>query len=214
MASITRLNGRWKVRYWTPDGQHQKAKTFDLKSEAQKFARRVETAKDRGEWIDPALGKTTFGQWCERFMDTTVHLKPKTRSGYEGLLRTLLVPAFGHLPLVKIQPLHVRQWVAQLSDKGLSPSRIRQAYFLLGAIMRSAVESGYIVKSPCVGIKPPKMVPVRCVSCLARKWSAWRRPHPNVTKCSHTRSHTEVCGGERLSRCAADAVISCAPISK
>lgn len=62
MASITKVNGRWKVRYWTPDGQHQKAKTFDLKSEAQKFARRVETAKDRGEWIDPVLGRTTV---CE-----------------------------------------------------------------------------------------------------------------------------------------------------
>jgi integrase len=158
VASITRLNGRWKVRYWTPDGQRQKSKTFDLKGEAQKFARAVETAKDRGEWIDPALGRTTFGQWSERFMDTTVHLKPKTRAGYAGLLRTILLPAFEHVPLVKLQPLHVRQWVAQLSARGLSPSRIRQAYYLLGAILRSAVESGYIVKSPCIGIKPPKMV--------------------------------------------------------
>ncbi len=158
MASITKVNGRWKVRYWTPDGQHQKAKTFDLKSEAQKFARRVETAKDRGEWIDPVLGRTTFAKWSERFMDTTVHLKPKTRSGYEGLLRTLLLPAFGHLPLVTLQPLQVRQWIADLSDRGLSPSRIRQAHFLLGAIMRSAIESGYIIKNPCIGIKPPKIV--------------------------------------------------------
>ena len=47
--------------------------------------------------------------------------------------------------------------VARLNAAGLSPSRVRQAYRLLSAILRSAVESGYLAKSPCVGIELPRI---------------------------------------------------------
>jgi hypothetical protein len=31
----------------------------------------------RGEWIDPRLGKTTFGEWAARWKSTTAARKPK-----------------------------------------------------------------------------------------------------------------------------------------
>lgn len=55
-----------------------------------------------------------------------------------------------------IQPVQVREWIAQLSEAGLSPSRIRQAYQLLSAILKSAVESGLLARTPCVGVTLPK----------------------------------------------------------
>jgi integrase len=36
-------------------------------------------------------------------------------------------------------------------------TRIRQAYFLPAQILRSAVESGYLARNPCVGVKLPRM---------------------------------------------------------
>lgn len=51
-----------------------------------------------------------------------------------------------------MQPVHVREWVAGLAEAALSPSRIRQAYQLLSAILKAAVESGYLVRSPCIGV--------------------------------------------------------------
>jgi integrase len=50
----------------------------------------------------------------------------------------------------------VREWVAGLAERGLSPSRIRQAYQLLSAILASAVESGFIARTPCVGVSLPR----------------------------------------------------------
>jgi len=111
----------------------------------------------RGEWIDPARGQATFGAWAERWFDTTVTLKPKTRSGYASLLRNVVMPTFEDIPLARIQPLDVHEWVAFSLNRGLSASRVRQAYHLFGAIMRAAVESGYIIKSPCIGMRLPKL---------------------------------------------------------
>ncbi len=64
MASITKREGRpspWQVRYKTPDGQSRR-RQFRRKVDAERFAATVEADKVRGEWTDPALGRTTFAE--------------------------------------------------------------------------------------------------------------------------------------------------------
>ena len=68
-----------------------------------------------------------------------------------------MFPRFSQTSLGSIQPVDIREWVSDLHRSGLSASRIRQAYFLVGQILRSAVESGFLTKSPCVGVKLPRM---------------------------------------------------------
>ena len=70
-------------------------------------------------------------------------------------LNCFLLPDFGALPLVAISTPKVRAWVASLSKRGLSSSRVRQAYGLLAMLLKLAVESNYLAKSPCVGIRIP-----------------------------------------------------------
>ncbi len=152
-----REQGRgWRVRYRAPDGR-ERSRSFRRKADAERFAVSVESSMLRGEWIDPRLGKTTFGEWAARWMPTTAALKPKTRAGYESLLRTYLIPRFGHAPLARIEPVQVHEWIADLVASGLSPSRIRQCYFLLSNILKAALESGYIARTPCVGVKLPRV---------------------------------------------------------
>jgi len=156
MAHIQKLGpNRYRARYRGPDGR-ERSRVFRRRSDAARFLNAMEADKARSEWVDPRLSRISFAEWAERWKGTTAHLKPKTRAGYESLLRTHLLPAFGRVPLGRIQPVHVREWVAGLAEAGLSPSRIRQAYQLLSAILKAAVESGYLVRSPCVGVSLPK----------------------------------------------------------
>jgi len=147
---------RWQVRYADPSG-HERAKNFGRKADAENFLVTVEADKLRGEWVDPRLSRITFEEWVERWWGATSHLKPYTRDGYESLLRVHVLPRFAKVSLGRIQPVDVREWIADLDRSGLSPSRIRQAYFLLGQILRAAVESVYLTKSPCVGVRLPPM---------------------------------------------------------
>jgi len=151
-----KAKGRWQVRYLNPSDQ-ERAKNFARKSDAEKFLVTIETDKLRGDWVDPRLSKITLEEWTERWWAATSHLKVYTRDGYRSLLRVHVFPRFAPAPLGSIQPVDIREWLSDLDRSGLSASRIRQAYFLLSQILRSAVESGYLAKSPCVGVKLPRM---------------------------------------------------------
>jgi integrase len=161
MGSVRRhpnAQNRWQARYRDPDGK-QRTKNFDRKVDAERFLTMLEADKLTGDWIDPKLARTNFGSWANQWLATKVNLKPKTRVGYESLLRRHVIPKLGELRLEQIRPLLVREWVAQLDASGLSASRIRQIYQLTSSILKSAVEAGYIGRSPCVGIDLPKTPP-------------------------------------------------------
>ena len=159
MAHVERRGqGRWRARYRGPDGR-VRSRTFTRKVDAERFLATVEADKARGRWIDPELGKVKFGDWVERWMATTVHLKPKTQYDYRSLLRRHVIPRFGDLELRRIDRLMVRTWIADLEASGLSASRIRLARQVLSAAMTAAVESGFIAANPASGVKVPRTRP-------------------------------------------------------
>jgi len=96
-------------------------------------------------------------QWAAQWMRSATHLRPKTRVSYESLVRRLIVPRLGRTPLSDLRPMRIREWVADLSRDGLSPSRIRQGYRLLSQMMTTAQLDGLIVPSPCVGVRLPRL---------------------------------------------------------
>ena len=97
--------------------------------------------------MDPALGRTLLGEWPRQWMARLVHVRPKTVTGFESLLRTCVLPSFGALPLARIEQPAVAVWVADMRARGLSASRIRQAYRVLSSMMGAAVQGGYLAKS-------------------------------------------------------------------
>ena len=107
----------------------------------------------------------TLEAWSAEWLGFTVHLKPKTRVGYESLLRTRILPTFGALPLHAIDGLAIRRWIAEMHAEGLSASRIQQSYRLLSQILTSAIDCGLLDRSPCAGVKLPRAVPAE-MSCL------------------------------------------------
>jgi integrase len=155
MASIRKRNGSYQVRFRDPNNR-LRSRTFRRKVDASRFAQSIEADKARGDWLDPRLAKNTFGQYVEEWRPTIANLKPTTRGGYESLLRAHLLPAFGNTQLGRIKRKDIQAFVASLENRKLSPARIRQAYRLLSMILKSAVESDYIAKSPCVGVRLPK----------------------------------------------------------
>jgi integrase len=103
--------------------------------------------------------------WSKEYLGFSVHLKPKTRVGYESLLKTRILPTFGALPLDGIQGLAIRRWVAEMHGDGLSASRIQQSYRLVSQILTSAIECGVLDRNPSLGVKLPRAVR-REMACL------------------------------------------------
>jgi integrase len=151
-------SGRWQARYPAPDGRLISApNTFRTKTAADQFLSTVETDQQRGKWVDHTLGRGTLDEWAARYLATTTHLKPKTRLGYDSLTRTCILPVLGQMPVGDLRPIHVREWVSGMTARGLSGSRVRQAYLLLSQMMAAAEESGMVGANPCRGISLPRL---------------------------------------------------------
>ena len=158
VSSVTHRSGRraWQARWRDPAGQ-QRAKNFDRKVDAERHLLAMETDKLRGRYTDPRLARTPLAEWMAEYQATRVNLGLQTRARDEATVRNHILPTFGSWVIGSIQPIYVAQWVADLDARGYAPATVRKAYQLLAAALDTAVESGLIGRSPCRGVKLPRI---------------------------------------------------------
>jgi integrase len=150
-----RASGRYQVRYTGPDGKTYSApRTFERKTDAQKWLSGKETEITQGDWINPDAGQAVFADYSAQWMKDRL-LKPRTRELYDGLLRNHLLPAFGRTALADITLARIRRWRKERIDAGpaatrpFGPVTVAKAYRLLHAIMETAVDDELIRRNPC-----------------------------------------------------------------
>src|SRR5919106_1902393 len=119
----------WKVRYRDPD-RVEKARTFAKKVDAEKFASTIETDILRGDYVDPRAGKVALEDWSKKWV-AGLSVKPKTKSGYESLLRSRILPVFGKRRLAEIRRSDIQEWIASMLAEGVSAGRAHQAVIVL-----------------------------------------------------------------------------------
>jgi len=147
------------VRYPLPDGRILTApSTFTTKTAAGRFLTTVEADLLRG--ITPAepAPPVPLQEWAARHVLAQRHrLTPKTYALYDSLLRSCVNPVLGDLQLSSITKMTVREWVADLSARPLSPSRVRQALGLLSQVLDAAIDEGLLTANPCRGVRGPRL---------------------------------------------------------
>lgn len=145
----------WVARYRAPDGG-EGSRSFERRTDAERWLTSEESSKLTGAWVDPTLGRMTLGEWVERWNATTVDLRPTTRALNLGLVRNYLLPRFDRWPLSKITTADVRAMVAEETAAGkLSTSAVRRHAIILGSILGAAVTDGRIARNPVRGVKLP-----------------------------------------------------------
>jgi integrase len=146
---------RWDVRYRDPE-KKDRTRTFQRKADAQKFSNVVEADITRGDWLDPQLGRETFGQWASRWVPAIVGLTPKTRESYESILRHHLLPRFEDVPVNRIDHPTIVALIAELTSSGAGAGTVRNIRDVLRLVLELARRSGAIKTNPVEGVKAPK----------------------------------------------------------
>lgn len=147
---------RWRARYRDPAGR-ERSKSFDRKSDAEQYLAQVTSDLLRSEWADPDRGRTRLRDWAPRWLATKRKLKPKTRYGYESLLRTRILPELGELPLARLERVTIEEWLSGMVEEGLSTSRTRQAFNVLAAMLDAAVANAMIARNVARGVELPRL---------------------------------------------------------
>ena len=153
--SISKRGGSWRARYYGPDGR-QRSKSFKRKSDAERWVAQQRAQMTQGDWIDPARGRVTFGEYAPGWLETRTSAKPKTRHQQASLLRLHILPAWRTVQLDRITFEDLTRWVADLAAGGLGPSGIRQSVYLMSAVLEHAVRSGRIRSNPARGLALPR----------------------------------------------------------
>jgi hypothetical protein len=111
MSSITRdKSGAWRARFRDPNGR-QKSRNFPRRRGAELFLTSIDHAKATSAYVDPTLGKITFGAWVKKWRAGVVDLRPSTLARDDGYVERYLLPTFEELRLVDIDHATIRAWV-------------------------------------------------------------------------------------------------------
>ena len=162
----SRLNGkgsRWRARYVDTQGREH-TKAFARKSDAQQWLDTETADHVTGTWADPKLSVVTFGVMAERWFKTKATKAPKTIAGYRSLLDTVVLPRWGDVALRDITFEDMQEWITGLSvdgstktmGKGLSASRVIQAYQVVSQVLRYAIRAKHLAVNPAEDLELPR----------------------------------------------------------
>lgn len=118
MATITKTQSNTFKVLIRKSGIATQIKTFKTKTDAQKWARLIESEIDRGIFIDRTEAeRTTVGQLIERYIQEVTPLKRSAKSDKQRML--FLKKNFGHYIVSQLQSKHI----ATYRDKRLAEGK-------------------------------------------------------------------------------------------
>jgi integrase len=156
MASIKRRSdGRWRARYRDPGGR-ERAKHFARRIDAERWLDGKRAQLVRGDYVDPAAGKVTFGEYAATWQAGQV-CRPSSAAKIDRTLRRHVLPRWESRPIGSIRPSEVQSWVREVADH-LAPNTVASVVRTASAVFRAAIADRLIAVSPCAGVKLPEIV--------------------------------------------------------
>ncbi|WP_257585531.1 MULTISPECIES: tyrosine-type recombinase/integrase [unclassified Streptomyces] len=146
--------GRWRVRWYGPDGL-PKAKTFGKLPQAEAEKDTITARLDKGSYRDPKSAKAPVKVVAEEWFASKRKIGRTTKRDYRDLLDNYVIPKWGDWQVGALQWEDVNAWLTELETKPgkggrlLGAARIIKAYRVLSMVMKHAVFSKRIAVSPC-----------------------------------------------------------------
>lgn len=162
MAS-TRKRGKYHSARWRSwDGQPLEKGGFLTKKDAQHFANEQEVLERKRKNTRPSDLNYTLYQFVVDVWRQTLDIEDDTKDGYSWSLNKHILPVFGHMKMVDIKPADIEAWQVSMKSigpngkKGLADKTIEGHMNLLAAILKKAVQNGYLHQSPFTHLKRKK----------------------------------------------------------
>jgi len=153
-----RKDGRYEGRYIigrTSSGKTRFGYVYGRQYQAVRSALMAKKAELLGNCADPQASGMKLSVWMERWLENEQRLiiKPSSYQTYLNSYRKHIRPHLGNVPLCRLTPSILQDYLEILEEKGLAPGTIRSIFRLLSAGLRSALDEGLIRKNPCKKVR-------------------------------------------------------------
>jgi integrase len=167
---------RWRAR-WVDDTGATVTSLHAKRADAERAERDAAVAVDRGTYVNPRAGRMPLSGYVETYLGTLT-TDPSSREATRLRFRVHIVPHLGEYTLSQLhrRPSLIKQWAANLSNAGMSPTYVRTIFTALSGCLMAAVDDKLIPSNPCAAksVKPP--APDR------RRVAPWPRERVNAVQ--------------------------------
>ena len=141
-------SGRCQARYLDPETHRftPPPQTFATKGAADRWLNRKRAELDAGTAIDEKAASEPLSHWWPGHWRSLQSRKPTTRVNHSTAWRLRIEPRFGTLPVRRIKPSHIDDWIADMNQDGVSPTKVIEAVGVLRRVLdsRARLRSGSI----------------------------------------------------------------------
>jgi integrase len=171
-----RPNGKWRARYRDLAGKEH-ARHFVRKLDAERWLDEVTAALVTNTYVDPKEKKVTVDQWCDLWIESYAKRESTVRQARVHLAQ--IREEFGPLPLMAVDEMAVKRWMARLLRDGMAQSYRFALHSRLSQVMRAAVRAKKLTSNPCSRESSPgggKQRPYVCTD--AQLWALYQAAEP------------------------------------
>lgn len=156
MAAKRTQFGTWQVR-WRDASGRQRARSFKTRALAEKFERAALVDTERGLPTAPKATRHTVASWAEEWLAGAHNLREGGRDLYRRDLERHILPVLGDLPLARLAPADIDQFLAGRAAAGHAPSSLHRYWRTLRRMLNVAVERDVLPASPLRKVAAPRV---------------------------------------------------------
>src|SRR6516164_7605810 len=144
--AVRKIQNTWWVDFCFNHVRYRKRSPENSRVGAQAYEVVMRQKLARGEPLDLNIGSehdtTTFAQFSWRWYDqyVTANNKPSEQYAKEKILRSILVPFFGDMPLDQIKTERIEEFKAQQNASGVTKKTINNRLAVLRKCLNDANE--------------------------------------------------------------------------
>ncbi|MGQ3354443.1 MAG: site-specific integrase [Phreatobacter sp.] len=155
MATIRKLRGRWQAMV-RRKGIKPRCKSFDAKSDAERWARAIEAEVDQGTFVDRAIAdKTTLGDILTRY-SAEISVNKRGAKQEQQRIGVLLRHEMAHRYIAALTPAHVASFRDERLRTVAPSTAVRELAILSHAVDVSMREWGiHLARNPVKHIRRP-----------------------------------------------------------
>lgn len=161
MASIRKHGNGWQARV-RRKGFPDSTRTFQSKSDAERWARNAEAEMERGAFVDRTLAENSIlAEVLERYLqEVNPHLRGHSEGKYT--IRTIQRARIAQFSMAALTPQAVAEWRNELMARVAPGTVVRHLATLSAVINHARREWGIHITNPVQMVRKPSQPPGRC----------------------------------------------------
>ncbi len=155
MASYRQRNGKWQARVLR-DGYPDQTKTFATKSDAEKWARAIESEIDKGQFVNVSEAqRTTLGDVIARYL---VEVTPTMKGALEDTIRlkAMMRKPVARWSMANLSAVRIAAYRDERLKEVSAGTVIRELAYLSSIINHARKEWGINVPNPVQMVRKPQ----------------------------------------------------------